>query len=248
MRVEPALNEARTRSRLAEHRFFVFMSVLLLATALVGFGPNTFAILAGTRAVRTPTFLFDAHAVLMFAWLLLLVAQTSLNGLGHHSLHQRLGRIAFVVVPAMVVVMILVSTINLWTRNEWPAQRYNVLLLQIRAIVIFPLLMLWAMSVRRSSPATHKRLMIIATVVLLDAAIARVSWLHAASSRYELMSVYQLSVLAPLALYDIWSTGRVHRANIIGIGLFAFSAVVVNSLWGTAWWIQAAPRLLRISN
>ena len=110
MRVEPAPNPTRASSRLAEHRFFVFMSVLLLATALVGFGPNTFAILAGTRAVRTPTFLFHAHALLMFAWLLLLVTQTSMNGMGRHSVHQSLGRIAFVLVPAMVVVMILAST------------------------------------------------------------------------------------------------------------------------------------------
>jgi hypothetical protein len=58
------------------------MTVLFLAAALVGFGPNTLAILAGTRAVRTPTPLFDAHAVLMFGWLLVMVTQTRLTAAG----------------------------------------------------------------------------------------------------------------------------------------------------------------------
>ena len=101
------------------------MSVLLLVTALVGFGPNTLAIVAGTRAVRTPTLLFHTHAVLMFGWLVLLVAQTTLNATGRGGLHQRLGLMAFALVPALVMVMILVTTINLWVRPECPPALIN---------------------------------------------------------------------------------------------------------------------------
>jgi hypothetical protein len=218
MRVESALNQKRSNQRSVEHRFFVFMSVLLLATALVGFGPNTLAILEGTRSVRAPAILFHLHAVLMFGWLLLLVMQTSVNGTRFRGIHQRLGKIAFVYAPAMVIVMVLASTINLWTRPQWPPQRYNVLLLQFRAIALFPLFVAWAVSARRSSPATHKRLMIIATVVLLDTALTRIPWLPgggARSTHFELLSVYQLLLLAPLVIYDLWSTGRVHAAESV---------------------------------
>jgi len=247
--VEPVVSATRANPHLAERRFFAAMSVLLLTTALVGFGPNTMAIVAGTRAVRTPTLLFNAHAILMFGWMLLLVAQTSLNLAGRRRLHQRLGQIAFALVPLMVVVMILVSTINLWTRPEWPPQRYNVLLLQVRDIALFPWFVGWGLWARRSSLGTHKRLMTIATVVLLDAAVVRIRWLPGVGSRttgYELMSAYQLLLLAPLVVYDFWRIGRIHRASLFGIGLFAVSALIVNTLWDSAWWLQAAPRLLRI--
>jgi len=93
--------------------------------------------------------------------------------------------------------------------------------------------------------------MIIATVALLDAAIARTRWLPGGGARnsgYELMSAYQLLLLAPLVVHDLRRTGRIHRASIVGIGLFVVSAVIVNVLWGSEWWIQGAPRLLRIGN
>lgn len=93
--------------RIAERRFFLFMAVLLLVTAVVGFAPNSTAILAGTR--ETPPLLVHLHAALMLAWLLLLVTQTKLNHSGRTDLHRRLGQTAFVLVPLMVLVMILVS-------------------------------------------------------------------------------------------------------------------------------------------
>jgi hypothetical protein len=65
-----------------------------------------------------------------------------------------------------------------------PAVRYNVLLLQLRSILLFPLFVIWALSVRRSSPATHKRFMIIATVVILDAALGRSDWLPGPEARH----------------------------------------------------------------
>jgi len=248
-RVEPVISTTRATTRVSEQRFFMFMSVLLFATALVGFGANTLAIVAGSRAVRTPTLLFNAHATLMFAWLLLLVVQTSLNAAGQRGLHKRLGQIAFVLVPVITVVMILVSTINLWVRPEWPPQRYNVLLLQFRAIMLFPFFVGWALLARRSSLGTHKRLMIIGTAVLLDAAITRIPWLPGGGARnrgYEVMSAYQVLLLTPLIVHDLRTTGRLHRATMIGVGLFAVSTVMLNALWGSEWWIQAAPRLLHI--
>jgi len=104
---------------------------------------------------------------------------------------------------------------------------------------------------RRSSPGTHKRLMIIATVVLLDAAFARIRWLPGmppTNSGFELMSAYQLLLLAPLVVFDLRRTGQIHRASLFGVGLLAVSAIIVNTLWGADWWIQAAPRLLRIGH
>jgi hypothetical protein len=53
----------------------------------------------------------------------------------------------------------------------------NILLVQIRSIVLFPTFFIWALRTRRTDPEMHKRMMLLATLMLLDAAIARMNWL-----------------------------------------------------------------------
>jgi hypothetical protein len=154
-----------------------------------------------------------------------------------------LGQVAIALIPAILIVMVLISFVGFVGDGEFPPVRYNILLLQIGAIVLFPLFAFWAFAARRYDLAFHKRLMIIATIVPLDAAIARTEWLPgmagAFSPDFELMSVYQLLLMMPIVLYDLWRNGRVHRATTVGVGLFAASAIVANLLWGSAWWMAA---------
>jgi hypothetical protein len=246
MSVEAHMAEGHAQERTSDRPFFLFMAVLLLATAVVGFAPNSLAILSGENP--SPPTLVHIHAALMLSWLLLLVAQASLSFTGRMGLHRQLGTIAFVLVPAIVVVMILASYGRLAAAADpgpIPAIRYNILLLQLRSILLFPLFVIWALSVRRSSPATHKRFMIVATVVVLDAALARTGWLPGPGARhasFESMSLFQLLLLTPLVVHDFISRRRPHRATVIGVGLFLGSAVLVNVLWGSEWWDAAAGR------
>ena len=65
----------------------------------------------------------------------------------------------------------------------------------------------------RFNPAAHKRLMLVATIALLDAAFVR--WPIPApwwDLRVAQMCCYALLLL--LLCYDLWSTGRVHRATL----------------------------------
>lgn len=244
MSVEAQITAGQTDERTGDRPFFLFMAVLLLATAVVGFAPSSLAILS--REDPSPPILVHIHAALMLSWLLLLVAQASLRLTGRMEFHRQLGTIAFVLVPAIVIVMILASYGRLAAAADpgpIPPIRYNILLLQLRSILLFPLFVIWALSARRSSPATHKRFMIVATVVVLDAALARTGWLPGPGSRhesFESMSIVQFLLLMPLVAHDLVSTRRVHRATIIGISVFAFFAVVLNLLWGSEWWHETA--------
>ena len=246
MSVEAQIAAGHTEDRTSEGPFFLFMAVLLLAVAVLGFGPNSLAILTGERA--SPPILVHIHAGLMLSWLLLLVAQASLKLTGRIDFHRQLGGIAFVLVPAIVVVMCLASYGRLAAAADpgpIPAGRYNILLIQLRSILLFPLFVMWALSARRSSPGTHKRFMIVATVVVLDAALARTNWLLgplAGNPNFELMSIFQLLLLMPLVAHDLVSGRRLHRATVIGIAVFTFAAVVLNLLWASAWWDETVAR------
>ena len=253
MIVDSTLVGSQTKSQISESTFFLLMAVLTLATAVVGFAPNTAAVVTGT--MDWPPLLIHIHGACMLSWLLLLVTQTGLSSSGNIRLHRRLGLLSLVVVPALVLVMIVVTYVFLTSAPLSPneaasAVMYNIFALQIRAIVLFPMLVGWALAARRSSPGTHKRLMLIATIGVLDAAIARMSWLPgtgaATYSSFEVMSAYQFLLMTPLIAYDYISRGRVHRATVIGIGAFVTFALIENVLWGSEWWLENAARLARV--
>ncbi len=80
----------RTSSDRAENRFFVGMSLLLLATVLVGFAKSYF--LAGMISAPLPNKLIHIHAVFFSCWIVLLIAQASLISAHRFDLHQKFGR------------------------------------------------------------------------------------------------------------------------------------------------------------
>ena len=65
----------------------------------------------------------------------------------------------------------------------------------------------------RLNPAAHKRLMLIATITLLDAAFGR--WpIHVPWWNLQLAQMCCYVLLLMVMGYDLWSTGRVHRATV----------------------------------
>jgi surface polysaccharide O-acyltransferase-like enzyme len=121
----------------------------------------------------------------------------------------------------------------------------NTLLEQIRIIVLFPSLIFWALVMRRKDPETHKRLMILATLLPLPAAIDRMTWMPATiPDNPASIHFYSLLWLLPVLIYEIARRGRIHRAYVIGIALNLPFIAVSHFLWSSPWWIAAAPRLM----
>jgi hypothetical protein len=123
----------------------------------------------------------------------------------------------------------------------------NILLEQIREVLLFPAFIIWALLVRREDPEMHKRLIIIATLPLLSAAIDRVTWLPSTlPASPASMYITQLLWLAPVLIYDLWRRGRLHRAYVIGIGLNLPFMLFSYLSWGTDWWLATAPTIFGI--
>jgi FtsH-binding integral membrane protein len=80
------------------------------------------------------------------------------------------------------------------------------------AILMFGILMVFAYR-NRSNPPAHKRLILIATIALLVAAIARwpfaMVYKHAPAATW-----FSYLFLLALVAYDLWSIRKVHRATL----------------------------------
>lgn len=199
-----------------EHWFFSGMSLLILATIYYGFARSYF--LRGMFRAHLPNVLIHVHAAIFTGWILLLVAQTSLVAAGHVRWHRRLGVAGFCLAVAMVIVGSIAATegtLRGGPPGVDPLAFYYSLLSTV--LIAFPLLVYLAFRFR-FNPPTHKRLILIATLVLVDAAIIRwpIRWI-AESSLMTSAVVYSFLLL--LIGYDLWFTRRVHPATLWG-GVF----------------------------
>jgi hypothetical protein len=148
-------------------RIYVFMAAFFVLIALPGFIPDSFVKIAAVRAGERLPFPLILHIHAVSMGLFLLVLAIVLAGI--------------VLVPTMYR--------EVWTAalNAPPATREklqqivlvrdNILLLQLRMGVLFPLFMIIALRARKANTGLHKRMMILAVAMVLPPAIDRIAWL-----------------------------------------------------------------------
>jgi hypothetical protein len=194
-----------------DHVFFSGMAVLLLGSVFLGFAHSYY--LAGMFHAPLPSAIIHIHGAIFSSWILFLLAQTTLVAAGRTGVHRRIGIAGFLLACLMVVVGVWAAT-NALARNFAPpgvdAKTFYVI--PITDMLIFSVLVFSAYRARFDS-AAHKRIIIIATVSLMIAAIAR--WPFALVQGNPLTAALLSYVfLLMLVAYDLWSTHKVHRATI----------------------------------
>ncbi len=199
-----------------ERCFFMGMAVLLLATVSLGFAKTYY--LAGMFKAPLPSWVIHVHAVAFTSWIVLLIVQTSLVSAGRVDIHRRLGMVGFGLACVMVVLGVMAGT-DLLRRGgaALGADAKAFYAATLGDMLIFGVLVFlayWA----RCKPAVHKRLIVIATITLMQAAINR--WPFEVLEREPfLIDVIPSLFVLLLVAYDLWSLRRVHRATLWG-GLF----------------------------
>jgi len=196
-----------------------------------------------------PPLIVHVHAALMVGWLALLLAQTTLVATGRRTVHTKLGLLSLALAPCVLAAMIAITIWRYGERVELGqiVQGSNTLLTQGRSIVYFTLFFAWSFLVRKSDRETHERMMILATVVLGTAGIARMTWLPTTMpDSYDAVHAYMLLLLTPSLVCDIVRLGRPHRAYLIGLALLLPWLVATHFLWNSPWWLNTASKLMGV--
>jgi hypothetical protein len=260
----PDLLSGTPRAHSIDRWIFVVMAAWFILVTLTGFIPDAIGKVAAVKAGTHPPFppILHVHAVLMGSFLLLLLAQSVMVATGRSALHKQVGVAAFVLVPALVLVgMILAPTIyhTVWNgAHHGPPQVQaalapvvpqleNILLLQIHAGLLFALYMAMALSARVTNSGFHKRMIFLGTSVPLLASIDRMWWLPSTFPASPMSSDgYLLLVLAPLFLWDVIRNRRVHEAYIVWAAIYVPVSLVMYRLWDTPWWHATAQRIMGV--
>src|SRR5262245_27276023 len=160
-------------------RFYVGISLFMVAIVLVGFWPSYFGPLL--RGVTARPLVIQIHGIVFVGWMVLLVTQVAMVAAGRTDLHRRIGSLG-VVYGFLVLLMGLIAGIAApvmhFKNGEWAFDRAaGFLLITLGDMTLFGSFFIAAMVYRRK-PETHKRLIVMATIALLFAAVGRMSFIQ----------------------------------------------------------------------
>jgi len=226
-----------------ERLFYTGMVVAIVITVFAGFSRTFYLRPYFQTQPLIP--LLVLHGVVFSSWMVLLITQTTLIATKRTRTHMRLGIAGGVLASLMIVI----GTVTALVRAKGPSPVPDVnplsfLTIPLGDILVFAILVSAAFYFRRRADV-HKRLMLLATIGILPAAVAR--WPFAFIQQYGPLAFFGLSDLfiVPCLIYDFVTRGRLHRATVLGGALIVISHPLRLVIGSTHAWLAFATWLTR---
>jgi len=208
-----AVTRTRPANPPSDRVFFGLMVLALWATVLFGFSRTYYA--AGMIHAPLPDRLIHVHAILMTLWMVLLFVQVALVTARKVVWHRALGAYGFLLALAMVIVGPIAATDSM--RRGVAPQGLDPLtfyIVPITAILLFATFVFFAWRARRR-PAAHKRLIMLANIEIIGAAVGR--WqLHLFQAHPPAQNLVPLAFILAIVAYDLVSQRKVQKATLWG--------------------------------
>jgi hypothetical protein len=230
MQTTPVINRRRR-----ERWFYISMSIAAMITVFAGFAPTYYLRPYFNTAPLMP--LLHVHGIVFTSWLVLFLIQTTLVAAHRTDIHRRLGILGGVIATLMILIGTSTAVIRA-SQGATPAPSVSplsFLVVPLGDISVFAILVGAGFYYRRRADV-HKRLMLLATVSILAAAIARLPFAIMQAGPPAFFGITDLFVLACI-LYDLITLKRVHRATALAALLIIASQPLRLMLAGTHVWL-----------
>ena len=236
------LDAAPARARPNDRAFYTGMAVAAALAVLLGFS-RTYYLRPYFQTTPLDT-AFRVHGFVFSAWIALFVAQTSLVAARRTAIHRKLGW-AGACLAVLMVVVALNAAVHGAQRDIAAGQAQEALAFfstPVLSIATFATLVAVAVALRGRAE-THKRLMLLATLSLLDAAAARMPISGIETNPLGYYAVTDACILAAM-IYDF-----VSRRSVSPVYLYGGFAIVAeqwarDALGATALWHAFATSIL----
>lgn len=230
--------------RTLDRRFYMWASSAAFVVVFAGFARTYYLkFLFGTPPLSS---LLELHGALMTAWLALFFAQIRLVASRRVGLHRRLGVFGagLAVLIVIVVVTVLVHAAIRDVHNPVAGPRSMVFLgTGLVNIAVFATLVSAAVRLRHRRDF-HMRLMLLATLGILVAALARLPLGFIARDPLSAAILVTDLCIAFSVAVDTWRHHRLHPAFVWGAALFIISMHSANIAARTPTWMHLATWLV----
>lgn len=233
----PGVVKPAARRWRGDRLFFTGMALLMALTVFAGFAPTYFLKSAFDTPALSPV--LHVHGLLFTTWILLFVLQTGLVAARRTDLHRRLG-VGGAILAAAMLIAGPAAAIESVQRGFTPPGGPPPLVffvIPMTDMAMFLALVASGLYNRRRSDM-HKRLLLLATINLMTAPIARLPGV-VSGGVLAFFALTDLLVLACFA-YDRASRGRIHPAFLWGGLALIASQPLRLMLGGTDAWLAFA--------
>jgi hypothetical protein len=221
--------------------FYFFMSLLIAATVVYGFSHTIDHNLI--HASPLPPFVLYIHAVVFPAWVVFFIVQSALVRSHNVRMHRRLGWFGVGLAVAIVILgaWTSISMVKFSIEQKDPFNSTAFTIVQVLDLacfaVPFALAIYW-----RKRPEFHRRLMLIASCALLDAAFGRFPQLPLVFSPAGVDALICLGVIR-----DLIVERRVHKAYLYALPILIISQIVAMETFvhASPWWMNIANHIVR---
>lgn len=224
--------------------FFARSGLVIAAVILLSF-PLTYYIPLVT-GTKTFSLLRHLHGLAFFAWTGLYVLQTQLAVRGHVRLHREVGLAGIALAGAMLPLglWMAIAAIEGRIASGYPLP-FEWAIYNLVDILVFSLLMAWAIFETRRRIDWHRRLAFIAILNLMGPAASR--WFLEMPLPYPWLdmapNLFADAALIVLALHDRRTLGKVHPITCLAAAVLVPIHIAEPFVALTAWWNGLAPSL-----
>jgi hypothetical protein len=239
------------------------MSGTSLAIALLGFVPTYFLPLLRGEFDGPPV--LHIHALVLYSWVILFCAQTWLVARGGVLAHRSWGMLGIAIVTAMTFITVTIVSLRITQASQagqppglaHAVRAFEWATISALALFLLPVFVAAILTVRR--PEIHKRLMLLFTLGLLGAPIARWFLLLLAPSTvasapapaHPVMEMPPVSATIPPALvgdllilvamlFDWRTRGRPHPVYLVALPYLLVLQISVTPIADSAAWQSVA--------
>jgi hypothetical protein len=170
------------------------------------------------------------------AWLAIFYTQVRLISAGRRDIHRQLGIAGFALAVAMIPVIYLTS-MHAIPRGSHPPIIDAVGWSAVPLLALPPLSLMLFMGWRhRMAAQTHKRFMLLATLMMLEPGIGRLPLFPPTMAGHVVSGIVAFAFVIPLILWDRKTIGGLHWATKLGLAAMVFGYYARFLVWNTAAW------------
>lgn len=228
--------------RFLDRYFYFSMSLLIAAVVVFGFSQTINQNLL--HASPIPPFILTIHAIVFPGWVLFFILQSALIRSRNVKLHRALGWFGVALAVAIVVVGFLTARGMdrfLLTQPGAPFPMKSFMIIQLTDLALFAVPFALAIYWRKR-PEYHRRLVLIASCSLTNAAFSRFPHMPLVWSPAGVTFLIALG-----AARDFLVNRRVHKVYLYALPVYIVVETFAMQTFthASAWWVRIADLLLR---
>jgi hypothetical protein len=251
-----ATGAARNRSRRpfaafhrADRNFYLGFLLACWLGVIMGFLPAATGRLAGHAPYPAPLIL-QVHALAFSAWLLLLTIQIGLVRIRKVALHMTFGMVGIALIPVMAVSAYGSEIYSQQFHFDRPPNNLGFFVLPIFYVAVFAVLATLAVLARKN-PSAHKRLILLATTMIVGAAYAR-WWGEGLAVTFGdghagmLLNTYAGTnlLLVAATAYDFVTRRRLHPVYEVAVPSILIAEVITSVIYHSPQWPPIAQAII----